>query len=149
MLSATDTVNSLAWAFYHTQLSIPTLPDPRWTTGLWQPPWPHSHSHPTPHGWFFLLAATLYLSSIPLHAPLVELGWRQRGRPLEPNDLVSPRFNGEIRCCWDNGRSAPEVKDNGPAPHQAGVRLTHSVMPTLSSRFIFHKALVNCKELFL
>ncbi|TKS86754.1 hypothetical protein D9C73_020873 [Collichthys lucidus] len=44
---------------------------------------------------------------------LVELGWRQRGRPLELNDLVSLRFNGEIRCCRDNGRSAPEVKDNG------------------------------------
>lgn len=103
---------------------------------------------PPPLGWFFLLATTLHLSSIPLHAPLVELGWRQRGRPLEPNDLVSLRFNGEIRCCWDNGRSAPEVKDNGSALRQAGVRLTQSVMPTSSSCFVFHKASPNCKEQF-
>lgn len=126
-------------------IAIPTLPHPRRTTGLWQPHWPHSH----PLGWFFLFATTLHLSSIPLYAPLVELGWRQRGRPLEPNDLVSLRFNGEIRCCWDNGRSAPEVKDNGSAPRQAGVRLTQSVMPTLSSCFIFHEASPNCKEQFL
>lgn len=46
-------------------------------------------------------------------SPLVELGWRRRGRPLELNDLVSLRFNGEIRCSANNGRSAPGVKDNG------------------------------------
>lgn len=82
----------------------------------------------SPLGWFFHLAtadttATLHLPSIPLHAPLVELGWRQRGRPLEPNDLVSLRFNGEIRCCRDNGRSAPEVKDN-----DGGLRRQGSVL---------------------
>lgn len=85
----------------------------------------------SPLGWFFHLAtadtaATLHLPSIPLHAPLVELGWRQRGRPLEPNDLVSPRFNGEIRCCRDNGRSAPEVKDN-----EGGLRRQGSVLASV------------------
>lgn len=135
MRSATDTVNWLVWASYHTQLSphYHTSNGPQASGSLTDP-------SPTPLGWFFLLATTLHLSSIPLHAPLVELGWRQRGRPLEPNDLVSLRFNGEIRCCWDNGRSAPEVKDNGSALRQAGVRLTQSVMPTLSSCFIFHEA---------
>lgn len=145
MLSATDAVNWLVWASYHMQLSpyYHTRDGPQASGSLTDPT-------PTPpFGWFFLLATTLHLSSIPLHAPLVELGWRQRGRPLEPNDLVSLRFNGEIRCCWDNGRSAPEVKDNGSAPRQAEVRLTQSVMPTLSSCFIFHEALPNRKEQFL
>lgn len=64
--------------------------------------------------------ATLHLSSIPFHAPLVELGWRQRGRSLELNDLVSLRFNGEIRCCRDNGWSMPEVKDNGYCLYRQG-----------------------------
>lgn len=86
------------------------------TTGLTAAPWPP---------WLLFLHPWLMLpprchrhrrpsfSSIPLHAPLVELGWRQKGRPLELNDLVILRFNGEIRCCRDNGWSAPEVKDNG------------------------------------
>lgn len=46
-------------------------------------------------------------------SPLVELGWRRRGQPLELNDLVSLRFNGEIRCSANNGRTPAGVKDNG------------------------------------